>query len=196
MILYLHGFLSSPGSRKALQLQAALEQNGLGASWRCPQLPASPAQAARLLRDTVANRHEPLLVIGSSLGGYYAIWLAESLGCRALLINPAVHPARGLAARKGETLVSAIGETVVIDDAFIAELLTLETLAITRPERYFLMATTGDEVLDYRDMIRFFMGASMRVVAGSDHAFTDFPTYLPEVIGFCTAAMRHGAESC
>lgn len=189
MILYLHGFLSTPQSRKAVQLRAALEQAGLAHHWCCPQLPTSPLAAAALIDQLAQSARGPLVVVGSSLGGFYATWLAERTGCPALLINPAVKPAQGLAARLGEVAVAANGEQVVLDAAFLNELQQLQLNAMTQPQRYFLLACTGDEVLDYRDMIAFFRDCPTHLVTGSDHAVTDFAQYLPMVLQFCASAV-------
>jgi predicted esterase YcpF (UPF0227 family) len=93
MILYLHGFRSSPLSMKARLLAARMAALGRQDEWICPQLPASPKEAMAQTMSLVAGVvPADLSIIGSSLGGYYATWMAEQLGCRAVLLNPAVTP--------------------------------------------------------------------------------------------------------
>ncbi|HRK57130.1 MAG TPA: YqiA/YcfP family alpha/beta fold hydrolase, partial [Burkholderiaceae bacterium] len=93
MIIYLHGFLSSPDSTKAQRLRTAMAQRGLASEYVCPQLPMSPRAAAKLVLATAQmDDAEHLTLIGSSLGGFYATWAAEQLGCRAVLLNPAITP--------------------------------------------------------------------------------------------------------
>jgi uncharacterized protein len=126
-----------------------------------------------------------LSVVGSSLGGYYATWLAERLGCRAVLLNPAVNPLKDLEQHIGVTTAWHSDEPFEFKPAYIDELAELRVGHITRPERYFLIAASGDEVLDYRDMVAHYAGARQHVIDGSDHAMPEFAQYVDEVIAFC-----------
>jgi predicted esterase YcpF (UPF0227 family) len=186
MILYLHGFRSSPNSRKALQIRDALAARGRVDEYCCPQLPASPRQAIDLLLATV--RPEPperLALIGSSLGGYYATWLAEQLGCRAALLNPAITPYVDLKDHLGAQPVFFSDASIDMKPEYLEELRALDTPRITRPERYFLLAATGDEVIDYRTMVAKYRDCRQHVIEGSDHQIQDFAQHLPEVLAFC-----------
>ena len=186
MILYLHGFRSSPKSFKARVVHKALEDAGRAHELICPQLPASP-KAAMELALLLAERHAPenLAIVGSSLGGFYATWLAERLGVRAVLLNPAVDPLKNLEKHVGVTTNWHSDEPFEFRREYIDELAELKVAKITRPERYFLVAATGDEVLDYRDMVVHYAGARQHVIDGSDHAISEFPQYVDEVLAFC-----------
>lgn len=193
-ILYLHGFRSSPASFKARLLEDTLAEQELTSIWACPQLPASPREAAGLaleiaraqLRDRAGPANDPrrLTVIGSSLGGYYATWLAETLGCKAVLLNPAVRAARDLAPAVGEHRMYHSDAPFVFRPEYVRELADLRVRRITRPDRYFLVAATGDEVLDWREMRERYAGCRQRIVEGSDHGLSDFSRWLPEVLAF------------
>ena len=188
MILYLHGFRSSPQSFKARLLGQRLDELGLGNLYRCPQLPASPRAAAELalsLAREMTAGGETLSVVGSSLGGYYANWLAEQLGCRAVLLNPAVQPPRDLENYVGVTTAYHSDEVFEFKREYIEELKALRVEAITRPERYFLIAATGDEVLDWREMAAHYAGARQFVIEGSDHGISEFAQYVDQVLAFC-----------
>lgn len=192
-ILYLHGFRSSPDSFKSRLMAEALQARGLEAAWASPQLPASPAQAADLI-DRLARQWldggceaSDLTVIGSSLGGYYATWAAERLGCKAVLLNPAVHAARDLATQVGEHRMYHSDAPFVFLPEYVDELKALDVAAITRPERYFLVAATGDEVLDWREMRDRFQGCRQRIIPGSDHGLSDFAEHIDEVLDFALA---------
>jgi len=189
MILYLHGFRSSPRSFKARVVQKALEQAGRANELICPQLPASPKEAMALAL-LLAERHAPdnLSIVGSSLGGFYATWLAERLGVRAVLLNPSVNPLKNLEHHVGVTTAWHSDEPFEFRREYIDELAALRVERITRPERYFLVAATGDEVLDYRDMVAHYAGAKQHVIQGSDHAISEFPQYVDEVLAFCSGA--------
>lgn len=191
MILYLHGFRSSPDSLKARLMAQAMLKRGLEADWCCPQLPASPAAALKLalelaetgLGGAAADR---LTVIGSSLGGFYATWLAERLGCRAVLLNPVVHAARDLATQVGSHRTFHGDAPFEFLPGHVDELARAEAdiLVLTRPERYFLVAATGDEVLDWQEMRARFADSRQRIIEGSDHGISDFADWLPEVLDF------------
>lgn len=185
-LLYLHGFRSSPRSFKARVVQETLERAGRGDRLICPQLPASPRAAIDLaLRLVDGHAPDKLAIVGSSLGGFYATWLAEHLGARAVLINPAVDPTRNLDKHVGVTTAWHSSEPFEFRREYIGELEALKVARITRPERYFLLAATGDEVLDYRDMVAHYPGARQHVIDGSDHAIPEFPQYVDEVLAFC-----------
>jgi predicted esterase YcpF (UPF0227 family) len=190
MILYLHGFRSSPQSFKARYMAERLQALGRLPEYYCPQLPASPAAAIKLALDYVEQSAqqfpvEQLTVVGSSLGGFYATWLAEHLGCRAVLLNPAVKPPRDLESYVGVTTQYHSDEPFEFKHAYIDELRALTVDKITRPERYFLIAATGDEVLDWREMTAHYPGAKQIVIEGSDHGISEFADYADEVLAFC-----------
>ena len=125
-----------------------------------------------------------MAVIGSSLGGFYATVVAERTGCRAVLLNPAVEPARDLAASIGEQTAWHSDERFHFRAEFIDELKAISPPALTHPARYFAIIAKGDELLSWREMSGRYAGSPMRLIDGSDHALTDFETWLPEVIGF------------
>ncbi len=191
MILYLHGFRSSPQSFKARLLGQRLNELGLGHLYRCPQLPASPFAAAELILSQATEMMaggEELSLVGSSLGGYYANWLAEKIGCRAVLLNPAVQPPRDLENYVGVTTAYHSDEVFEFKREYIEELKQLRVAAITQPERYFLIAATGDEVLDWREMTAHYAGAHQFVIEGSDHGISEFAQYVDAVLDFCSIA--------
>ena len=188
MILYLHGFRSSPASYKARVVAARMAEMGLSAELACPQLPASPSEAMALALALVDGQSpEQLAIVGSSLGGFYATWLAERLGCRAVLLNPSVDPLKNLAGHVGVTTAWHSDVPFEFKPEYIDQLAALKVGAITRPERYFLLAATGDEVLDYRDMTAHYAGARQHVIDGSDHAISEFVQYVDQVLAFCLA---------
>lgn len=186
MILYLHGFRSSPHSFKARLIGERMQALGREDEYCCPQLPASPQEAIALALDIASQiASSELCLIGSSLGGYYATWLAERLGCRAALLNPAIRPPRDLEPYVGVMTAYHSDERFEFKREYIEELKALSVEGITRPSRYFLLAATGDEVLDWREMVAHYPGARQRVIEGSDHGISDFDQYVDEVFAFC-----------
>lgn len=191
MLLYLHGFRSSPRSFKAKVVGARMAALGRGRELICPHLPASPKEAMALVA-TLTDRFpaEQLAIVGSSLGGYYANWLAERRGCRAVVINPATAPFMDLDQHVGVSTEYHSNARFEFKREYIDELLELKVERITRPERYFLLAATGDEVLDYRAMVAHYAGARQTVIEGSDHAISEFEQYVDEVLAFCLDAAQ------
>ena len=185
MIVYLHGFRSSPQSRKAQLLREHLRQRGLADQYVCPALPASPQAASQLALDAArAKPPDRVALIGSSLGGYYATWVAEQLGCRAVLLNPAIDPARDLQTHIGRQPVFFSDAEIDFRPEYIDELRDLD-IRVTQPERYFLIAATGDTVIEYRTMVAKYQGARQRVIEGGNHELSDFAQYVDEVLSFC-----------
>lgn len=182
MLIYVHGFNSSPASFKAGVIQHELERRGRGEDFLAPVLPHSPAAAAALLAQLL-RVHRDACVIGSSLGGFYATWLAERYGVRAVLVNPAVRPYELLAGEVRRQRNFHTGEEYDFTAQHLAELRALEVVAIT-PERYLLLVETGDEVLDYRHAVEKYRGAQQLVIEGGDHGFSDFAHYLDTVLVF------------
>ena len=182
-LIYLHGFRSSSRSFKARLLQARLAATGRADGFLAPDLPVEPAAAIALVQREIRPTADDTLV-GSSLGGCYATWLAEQVGCKAALLNPAVRPARDLATQVGPQTGYHDGQPFEFRQAYVDQLRGYEIARITRPERYFLVAAQGDEVLDWREMVAHYPGARQRVVPGSDHGLSDFEDWIDEVLAF------------
>lgn len=189
MIIYLHGFRSAPASIKSTALRQRMAAHGLAASFWCEQLPVAPREAIALVEAQIARCHAdwgtpaPTLV-GSSLGGYYATYLAEKHDLRAVLVNPAVVAPLALEDWIGPQTNMYTGETFEFTRAHIDELRTFEVATITRPERYWLLVETGDELLDYRVAVKKYAGARQTVLEGGDHGFSRWHDYLDAVIAF------------
>ena len=187
-IVYLHGFRSSPASVKAVQFREAVA--GLPESHRprlhVPNLAFSPAKAVNGVAAWVEEHAAPaaLTFIGSSLGGYYATHLAERFGARAVLINPSIRPFASLQAWRGVQTNMHTGATFEVTAAHFDELTAMRVTSITRPERYFLLVESGDDVLDYREAVAFYGGAYQYLRGGGDHTFVDFVPQIPALLRF------------
>ena len=190
-LLYLHGFRSSPQSAKARQVAEWVRANRPDLEWWCPQLPPSPRQAVDMLLDRLKGWPvDTMAVIGSSLGGFYACHIAERIGCRAVLLNPAVNPSADLSKHIGETTAWHSDERFYFRPEFIDELRQLTPTALSRPERYFAVIAKGDEVLDWRAMTALCTGCKIKLLEGSDHGLSDFSDHLPDVIELLGLAPR------
>jgi predicted esterase YcpF (UPF0227 family) len=184
MLVYLHGFNSSSASHKAQLMKTFMEGRGLGSRYACPALPDTPGDAIRAIEQTIAGR-DPRAVtfIGSSLGGFYATYLAEKLGCRAVLINPATTPHSGLEAYLGTQRNLHTGAAYQLTRAHLEGWRALRVERID-PERYLLLLETGDAVLDWRAAARKYEGARMVVRDGGDHSLQSFPEHIGRILAF------------
>ena len=184
-LLYLHGFRSSPASTKARLMRAWLARNYPKVTWCCPQLPASPQLAIADVLSSVADwPRKTMAVVGSSLGGFYATVLAERLGCKAVLLNPAIEPARDLLKFVGEITAWHSAQRFLFRAEFIGELRAMHPPHITRPERYLAIIAKGDEVLDWRELSARYAGCRVRLLEGGDHALSDFEMHLDDIAAF------------
>ena len=189
-LLYLHGFRSSPLSAKAVKMAAAVQALQPAVHWWCPQLPPSPRQAMAMLMAGIAGWPQgSMAVVGSSLGGFYATWIAARTGCPAVLLNPAVHPARDLASHIGEQSAwHSPQETFFFQPEFVQELRDLDAGTLSRPERFYTLIAKGDELLDWREMSARYAGSQGQLLEGGDHALSDFDTHLAGVLRFLALA--------
>lgn len=184
MIIYLHGFNSSPASHKAQVMKSYMEGRGLGSRYACPALPDTPLEAIRAIEQAIAGRDpHGVTFIGSSLGGYYATWLAEKLDCLAVLINPAVTPHVGLAAYLGTQKNLHTGASYELTRAHLEGWRELLVERVD-PERYLLLLETGDEVLDWREAARKYEGARAAIRDGGDHSLRSFAEHIPRILAF------------
>lgn len=157
----------------------------MAAHYACPALPPLAAAAIREIEKLAPDASTCFL--GSSLGGFYATYLAEKHDARAVLVNPAIEPHIGLRPYLGPQSNLHTGEPYELTEAHLREWHSLYVPRIT-PRRYLLLVETGDEVLDYRRAVARYAGAEQMVVEGGDHSLQSFPRHLPRIVEFCRAA--------
>lgn len=195
LFVYLHGFKSSPLSNKAQLTKTAIEQRiqlGEQITWYCPQLPASPSEAIEMVGDHIGGQtFSTLSLMGSSLGGYYATHLAEHFPSKVSLLNPAIEPARDLEKYIGEQKSWHQDEVFHFLPEYIQELQDIYIKDITQAERYFLLAAKGDEVLDWHEMVSKYTGAHQLILEGGDHAISDYPNHLNQLMDFHFTSFTH-----
>jgi predicted esterase YcpF (UPF0227 family) len=185
MILYVHGFNSSPASHKSNQLRERLTTMGRQQEFFCPALSFRPRDAMAMLEELVEEAGvQNVTLVGSSLGGFYVTWLTEKKGCRSVLVNPAITPHEGLRAYLGSQKNLYTGEKYELTEEHLAQLNAVYIPRPGRMDRYLLMHTTGDEVLDWRVAVERFRGCRQIVVDGSDHGFSEFGDYVDSVLEF------------
>ncbi|MDG2018062.1 MAG: YqiA/YcfP family alpha/beta fold hydrolase [Porticoccaceae bacterium] len=187
ILLYLHGFNSSPQSKKAIETEQWMRLNAPHISYCCPQLSPYASEVMGMLRPIIeAHLPQPVYLIGSSMGGFFATCLAEQYNLRAVLINPAVNPGSGLHSWLGENSNFITGEKWIFKPEHIEEYSDLDPQDIKRQQNYKLRLQTGDEVLDYRHAQRRYRGCSIETEVGGDHSFVDYQRHISANLEFLT----------
>jgi uncharacterized protein len=183
-VVYLHGFNSSPSSLKARLVHDFCAALNIRAD--IPTLSYDPVLAMNTAHSCVtAASGLPALLIGSSLGGYYATALAERYGLKAALVNPAVSPCDNLRAEfLGKQRNMYTGEEYEFTLAHVDALRKFDVKTISDPRRYLLLVQTGDEVLDYRLAVQRYAGCQQIVQQGGNHSFEKFADMLPAILQF------------
>ncbi|EGR1588150.1 esterase YqiA [Vibrio parahaemolyticus] len=186
LLLYIHGFNSSPLSMKANLMREYCAQHRADIKVIVPQLPCFPEQAAQLLLDIVEQYKDDYNIglVGSSLGGYMSTWLNAKYGFKAVVVNPAVKPYELLVDYLGEQTNPYTHETYTLEDCHIDELKALDVQSIASPNSFWLLQQTEDEVLDYRQAVDKFAKAKQTVEQGGDHSFVGFERYPAKIIEF------------
>lgn len=185
LLIYIHGFLSSPLSAKALEVRHYIEARGLDIDYRVPALSDYPGESFRQLTALLeANADRRIALIGSSMGGFMATALAQRYDVKAVLVNPAVHPSELIHAVLGENVNPYTGNRFVLTEDHVDELRALEDEAPRAPQNLFLLVQTGDETLDYRRAVDYYRDCRQVVEEGGDHRFQDFERHLPAVFQF------------
>lgn len=191
ILVYLHGFNSSPASYKARQLHQFMREKfgdkELDEYLCIPEIPPAPVDAIDLLMQRIESfqKDHTIAVAGSSLGGFYATWLAERYNCKAVLINPAVRPDLLLEKYLGENVNYYTSEHWILDESHIEQFRELDVGCITQPDRYLLMLQKGDETLDYRQAIEKYRDCPAVIEQGGDHSFVNFDQHIDRILDFC-----------
>ncbi|WP_087018868.1 esterase YqiA [Thaumasiovibrio subtropicus] len=186
LLLYIHGFNSSPLSQKAQIMMQYCREHRPDIRLEVPQLPSYPQAAAHYLDEVVKpllSRHKVGLV-GSSLGGYLSTWLNDRYGIPAVLVNPAVKPYELLVDYLGEQTNPYTQEVYTLVEAHMDELKALDVDVLKHPDQLWLLQQEGDEVLDYRQAVEKYAACRQNVEPEGNHSFVDFERYPAEIIQF------------
>lgn len=186
MIIYVHGFNSSPDSIKARLLGEYLAAQHPDIDYRVPALSHWPSEAVASVEALIAEvPDQRVTLVGSSLGGFYSIWLTERYKqCRAVLVNPAIYPHRLLTDWLGENENLYTHERYILTPTHLSQLEALALPCITQHDRFLLLTQTADETLDYREGVDYLSGAEHFVQRGGSHGFDRFEDLMPAIVAF------------
>lgn len=186
LLLYIHGFNSSPMSYKAQVMLNYCRQYRPDIKVLVPQIPCYPEQAAKSLQSLVSelNQQYHIGLVGSSLGGYLSTWLNHQYGLKAVLINPAVKPYQLLQDYLGPQVNPYTHEKYSLETQHIEQLRALDIAQLTNPEDFWLLQQQGDEVLDYRQAVEKYQNCKQTVELGGDHSFVGFERFSADILTF------------
>lgn len=186
-LVYLHGFLSAPESFKAQVTERWLPANQPDIDYRCPYLSPYPEETQRQLTQLMAefDGAAQVGVVGSSLGGFWATWLVERYGVKAVLINPSVRPFTLIDRVSGERQHNYYtDDSYLMTDDHGEQFRAAYAPVLKDKSRYWLLAQTGDETLDYRQAVERYQGCRQSIEDGGDHSFQGYEKHLPNIIKF------------
>lgn len=184
-LLYIHGFLSSPASFKAVQVRDWLAQHRPDIAFICPQLTPYPQQTRQQLSGLVEQQSGPLYLMGSSLGGFWASWLAEEFDLPAVLINPSVNPQLLLPPLLQQPLRNYHSdERYTLNAEHLQQMCALANFQPRRVNNYWVLLQTGDETLDYRLAVAHYARSQCLVEDGGDHSFQGFERFIAPAVTF------------
>lgn len=190
LIIYAHGFNSSPQSWKARRLQAVMQAQGREQQLKIPALSHWPEQAVAQLQAEIDAAPGPVTLVGSSLGGYYSTWLVEhNPGVRAVLVNPAVYPYRLLEQMLGDNANLYTAEHYELTRDHLTQLKALDCAQLQDPSRYLLLVQTADETLDYREAVAKYAASPRFVQPGGSHGFEQFEALIPAIQAFAEGSV-------
>lgn len=185
VVIYLHGFLSSPQSQKACQTRDYVKQHYPNVVFEVPALDNHPKPAIARIEGIIQRYPgKQFRFVGSSLGGYLASYMMEEHGGKAVIINPAVKPFELLSDYIGKHVNPYTNVAFELAENHISDLILFDTPHITCPQNYWVLLQTGDETLDYRQAEVKYQGAKMTIEQGGDHSFQHFERFLPEIFRF------------
>jgi predicted esterase YcpF (UPF0227 family) len=180
--LYIHGFNSSPASKKAQDFVTWCASHMAAVNVLVPELSHDPEEAGEQL-DSIAKNTPLGLIVGSSLGGYYATWLSDKYNVPAALINPAVEPWKNYREEfLGLQTNYHTGRQYEFTSEHVDSLEAFDVEVLSCPENLLLLVQTGDEVLDYRLAVEKYQGCRQIIQDGGNHSFTGFEEILPDIV--------------
>ncbi|NPA58565.1 MAG: esterase [Aquificae bacterium] len=181
-VIYIHGFNSAGYGDKVNRLK---EQFGME-NVLSVNLPYKPEKAVSQLQFLIRNikNEEPLLLVGTSLGGAYAMYLAYRFDLPAVVINPSVKPSQDLKDQIGKQVNYKTGEEYHFSQEDVKWLENIE-LPITELEKIkdklFIYLDEGDELLDSRATAEYFKGFYVKMFPGGDHRFQHMDQLLEDL---------------
>lgn len=191
----MHGFLSSPQSVKAQQTISYCSEIGLEDAYTFPMMRNGPAQTIDELCQLIEGKDtDDIVLMGSSLGGFYATYLSQKYGLPAVLINPAVRPFELWEKHIGEHRNYYTDEVHTVSREHIDELQQIDVKTLEQPENFLVLVQTGDETLDYTQAVEKFTATNCIVREGGNHSYENYLAELPLIFEFLLSRIEINAR--
>jgi hypothetical protein len=178
-VIYIHGFNSSPQSFKAQQFGEYLKRYNV--DYQVPVLNHEPKQILIALENLLTS---DTVLMGSSLGGYFATFLSQQYQLPAVVINPAVAPFKLMQTYLGEQYNPYQNYSYSVTHQHVADLKQLYLAQLAHPELLFLLQQMGDEILDFSEAVDYYKNCRQRVEFAGNHSFIGFERYFPDIVDF------------
>ena len=187
MIIYLHGFNSSGNNEKVTALNRYLKTPVFAPSYPSNDIDNAITIVGDLI-ETNRKEDEPLMVIGSSMGGFIANYIGRKYNAKIVLINPALDIPSILSNYLGENTNFKTGETYNLTVEHIVKFETYKTADPYNELGTLVLLNKGDEVIDYQEAANFFNGAAdVRIFVNGDHRFKNMDAALPLIEDYLKA---------
>ena len=171
-ILYFHGFKSSSDSGKAQDFKKFISESTKNTKIIIPDLNDNFQKAYQQVEELINNHGPNIVFMGSSLGGYYALYFSQIHNVEAVLINPAIPPLKDFEIHLGENENYATNNKFELTKDDISFVRSLHHKKIKKPENILILLESGDEVLDYAATTEYFAACHLDIVYGGDHSYT------------------------
>ncbi|MBS9782451.1 MAG: esterase [Arcobacter sp.] len=184
MIIYLHGFASSVYSSKAQKFLEYFEEDIIAPSLN--YIPNLAINSIEQLIEAFLRRNEKVYLVGSSLGGFYSLYLANKYDLKAVLINPAVNPYDTFMKYEGIEFATSYYDNSRFEftPSQVKSLLNYQTNTLKNPKNIMTLLQKGDETLDYKEAQALLNDTNLIVEEGGSHSFDDIERYFRKISNF------------
>ncbi|HIP21148.1 MAG TPA: esterase [Sulfurimonas sp.] len=184
MIIYIHGFASSGQGTKAKLFREYFKNQGV--AFIAPSLSNVPALALDTLKQLIESYiklGESVSLMGSSLGGFYSIYLSQMYNLKAVLINPSIFPYDTLSRIPSPMTNFYDGASFEWKEQHYEALREYE-VAEVNTKNFMLLLQTGDESLDYNHAAKKFVHATLDIEEGGNHSYEGIERHFKSVATF------------
>ena len=183
-ILYFHGFKSSSDSGKAQEFKKFIENKTSQTKIIIPDLKDDFKEAHKQIEGLINKNSPNILYMGSSLGGYYALYFAQLYKSKSVLINPAIAPLSDFEIHHGKNENYATGNKFTISKDDIYYVRSLHHKKILEPKNNLILLESGDEVLNYVESTSYFRGSYIDILYGGNHSYTSIKEKFTKIKDF------------
>ena len=183
-ILYFHGFKSSSDSGKAQEFKKFIENKTSQTKIIIPDLKDDFKEANKQIEDLISENAPNILFMGSSLGGYYALYFAQLYETKSVLINPAIPPLKDFEIHLGKNENYATGNKFTISKDDISYVRSLHHKKILEPKNNLILLESGDEILNYVESSSYFRGSYIDIFYGGNHSYTSIKEKFTKIKDF------------